>query len=422
MDASNAPLEMSDSVLFTREPVFHRNGSVYGYELHHWQDTSQPTINPVEASRVIVNTVLGAGLTPLTRGTRAFFDTPEALLVSGACEVLSPDDVILDLSPDVGTSEEVHATCRSLAHQGFRLALDGLVSDDVRFDLLPYAAMIKIDMRSMTPEDAVALKEKILGEISPGVDLVFGATQLVAEEHRLHLEAAGFQLFQGPLFAQPEPVATRQLSHHQLTILDLLNRVHQVESVSTDDLVATIQRDPPLTFRILQLANSAFIGSRRIASVAHAINVLGREYLARWLALLLAASQRTLSGRQQELLREALVRAAHCEMLARDAATAPPPATLFLVGLFSNIGAVLGCDTETILERVNLVRPIEDAILRGTGPFAPILAIVKGYNPEEWSSVSPDIAALGLTQRRVTERWLEAVAWAAEQEAPLLDH
>lgn len=411
----STPPGLKTDILFVRDPIFDSSGKVYGYEILYWDADDGALIDPALASRLITHALFGPGLKATTGGTRAFFDVNGSLLISGVLDVLNPEEVLLELTPKVEPTVAVTTECQRLAQQGFRLVLDDYRPNDPRADLMPWVSIIKINMGAHSSDVIRAFTQSIRDLDRPMV-----ASGIADSEARDLAEDCGFDYFQGAFFEKAQPIHSQDLSVQQTHLLELLGKVHRVE-VPTDELVEAVHHDPGLTYKILQMANTAVFGTRRIESVNHAINVMGRDALGRWLALLLAASQRNLTGSGREVFKATHVTARLCELLTEDSALDIPPATLFLAGLFGGIGRALGLSTEVILEKISLSVPLEDAILRGEGPYAPILDLVHSYNPENWASVEQHADNLGIPPYRVTERYLEAITWTQEREALLLD-
>ena len=108
-----------------------------------------------------------------------------------------------------------------------------------------------------------------------------------------------------------------------------LARDPNVNDRKLEDVLAT---DPVLMFQLLRLVNSAAVGMRGVSSIGQALRLIGRNAFQRWLAVAVAASRKSATGVDQELVRQAVERGRLLEQLGggpRDAGT------LFLVGLFS---------------------------------------------------------------------------------------
>ncbi|MEI7432329.1 MAG: HDOD domain-containing protein, partial [Betaproteobacteria bacterium] len=162
----------------------------------------------------------------------------------------------------------------------------------------------------------------------------------------------------------------------------LLRIVHQIiNDADIEVIVRIIQESPGLTYKLLLLANSVTVGSRReIDSVRHAVSLLGRDQIRRWAQLELFAS-----GNSQELesplVDMALVRASFMEYLTkchpllrgfRDAAD-----RAFLTGTLSMMESIYNVHIEDIIKSVELADDVKIALLRRAGLFGEMLTFVE---------------------------------------------
>src|SRR6185503_17394021 len=95
--------------------------------------------------------------------------------------------------------------------------------------------------------------------------------------------ALGFELFQGYFFARPETIGGRDIPLEQASIVRLLNLLRDPDRIDTD-LEGVFKADLRLTYRLLRIVNSAGTGQSGVTSIGHAIRLLGRSMLHRWMA------------------------------------------------------------------------------------------------------------------------------------------
>jgi EAL and modified HD-GYP domain-containing signal transduction protein len=195
-------------------------------------------------------------------------------------------------------------------------------------------------------------------------------------------------------------------------LLKLLAQI--TRDADTRDIEATLKHDPQLSVQLLRLVNSvAFAPSTRINSFAHAITLLGRRQLQRWLQLLLYASQAT-SAQGNPLLASAALRATLMEGLCK--ATGSDRTTqdeAFMVGMFSLLEALFAQPLAVIIEPLQLTRTVGSALLQRTGALGDLLSLV------EAAENGPDAVAPLLTRAGIkTEVWckaqVEALRWTLQ--------
>ncbi|MDP2809289.1 MAG: HDOD domain-containing protein [Rhodocyclaceae bacterium] len=216
-----------------------------------------------------------------------------------------------------------------------------------------------------------------------------------------------------PPAAEPAPATqAARSSPKQTLLLKLLGQI--TCDADTRDIEATLKHDPQLLVQLLRLVNSvAFAPNTRINSFAHAITLLGRRQLQRWLQLLLYASQG--SGVQgNPLLSSAALRATLMEGLCK--ATGNDRAVqdeAFMVGMFSRLEAVFSQPLATIIEPLQLAAAVSAALLERTGTLGDLLTLV------EAAELGPDVVAPALKRTGIgNEVWckaqIEALRWTMQ--------
>jgi len=101
---------------------------------------------------------------------------------------------------------------------------------------------------------------------------------------------AGFSLFQGAFFKQPEDVSVKKMLSGTISKFHLMEAMEQKDP-DFSKLAATIQADVAISYRLLSHLNSASFGFRqKIDSIRDAITMLGMfsllDALLNWLDLL----------------------------------------------------------------------------------------------------------------------------------------
>src|SRR5690606_22514194 len=129
----------------------------------------------------------------------------------------------------------------------------------------------------------------------------------------------------------------------------------------------------------------------------HAIRLLGREQLHRWLALLFASSLARGKGIDTELVHAAVLRGRLLERLGESAGRADASGPLFMLGLFSLMDALMRMPMEELLARVNLAPEVKTALLERQGPYAVWLRLAEAYESAEWEQMSGLAASVAIS-------------------------
>jgi EAL and modified HD-GYP domain-containing signal transduction protein len=228
--------------------------------------------------------------------------------------------------------------------------------------------------------------------------------------------AMGFELFQGYFYARPEMLAGRSIPLQQANLIRLLNLLRDPET--SDARVEEIFRgDLPLTYKLLRIVNSAGTGRSGVDSISHAIRLLGRAVLHRWMALLLVSSFACKSGVRNELVTAAMVRARLCELLAELTGRRREGGALFMAGLFSLLDALLRTPMTDVVERLDLTPELHSALLARQGAYGAVLCLVEAYERGDWDEAARGCAALGVPFGEVAELYAASVEWARERAA-----
>jgi EAL and modified HD-GYP domain-containing signal transduction protein len=228
----------------------------------------------------------------------------------------------------------------------------------------------------------------------------------------------GFDYFQGYFFRKPQLVTHRELTADQLHILSLYNLLQDPAATDTN-IVDTFRRNVALSFKLLAMSNAAATGGAGIESIPHALRLLGRKTLARWIAVLLAASRGRSSGTRNELLRETLMRARFCERIGEVGTLHSSAGSLFLIGLLSHMDALLGTPLAEMMARLKLAQPVRDALLQRTGPLGATLRLVEAYEAGRWAEAEVLSADTGVPARRLPALYRESIEWMREFAAVL---
>jgi EAL and modified HD-GYP domain-containing signal transduction protein len=259
------------------------------------------------------------------------------------------------------------ARALQLAGSGYRIMVDGAA---------PLGGKLPPGLRS-------AARDCTTGPVAP-VSPMFGphlAYNVDTAQRRVDCENAGFAWFSGAYpMHMPQPASGHDGSSRRrlLTLLSLLSR-----DADTREIEHILKQDPALSFHLLKLVNSAaFKVSAEITSFMHAIAVLGRRQLQRWLQLLLYARQRG-DGAPNLLLPLAALHGAQMEELCRRQGGDREQQDLsFMCGTFSLLDRLFAMPMAEIIGTLGLSADVLDALLRREGALGERLRLVEG-TPDE---------------------------------------
>lgn len=388
--------------LIVRQPIFDSSDHIAGYEL-----LARGTDNSDEDERALVDAVLGDGSRRLADGNLAFVATSRGMLLSGGLEALDPTAAVLQIPPDVIGDADVLAACRALVDAGYALALDHFIFTEEARDLLELATIVKYDVAGAGRE-FLAYQ---LAQVRP-----FNVQALAENvEHRTeHADLAelGFSLFQGILFARVENVTRSDLNVEHLRTLKVMKLVRDLD-VTEHQLEEEFRVDPGLSYKLLRMVNSAAAGGRGVRSIMHALRLLGREALNRWLSLLLVKPART-GAVDGEIVLATLTRARFCELLAPQGNRPLADGSLFMMGLLSALSVYGGVPTDQICSELELAPEISAALDRRSGHYGSALRLVEAYESGDWDGLEDACGELGVDAAVTGDLYLDALSWAQQ--------
>lgn len=322
-------------------------------------------------SHVIVSTFGDFGLDRLSAGLPLFLNVTRSFLDGTYPLPFDAQHIVLEVLEDVDVDDAVVEGVARLREQGFAIALDDYQDKPGRERLLPYVDIVKIDVLDpRTDVEAVAVAVR---EAAPHVQLLAERVE-TEQQHRRCLDA-GFELFQGYLFAHPQVLESTQLSPNQVSCVRLLQLLSDPET-GADELERVVASDPGMAVRVLRTANSAATGSRRaISSLKQALVLLGPRTLQSWVVLAVLGGGT--ATEPAERLATVLTRAEACQAVAgrtgRDAAAA------YTLGLISGVAEVLRVPAGQMAEDAGLPDEVVDALVEGAGDLGPVLRTVRGH-------------------------------------------
>lgn len=219
-----------------------------------------------------------------------------------------------------------------------------------------------------------------------------------------------FDLYQGDFLTRPRAGAARRLDGGVVEVMELLNLAR--EKAPIERMEAAFKRNAALSYRLLRYINSPANGLRQsIRSIGHALVWLGYEPLYRWLTLLLF-STREGDGRDEALLKSALVRARFMENLGAPRLPLDQRGGLFIVGILSHLDALLNQPMAEALEPLRLPDAMRAALLEGGGPYAPYLDLVRACERFDQAAVERLADGHGLGADEVNMAHVNALIWA----------
>jgi c-di-GMP-related signal transduction protein len=396
-----------------RQPILDRSGATVAFELLFRSGTANSaavTDDRMATASVISHAFGELGIASVLGDHRGFINFDAELLMSDVVELLPPKQTVIEILETVQITPEITERCRELRKRGFSFALDDIVQlDAVHSPLLPFVEVIKIDVLGVSPEDLKRLVRKARG--AAWIQLL--AEKVDSREQSEYCRDLGFDLFQGYFFAKPTIIKGRRADPSRRQLMRLLEQ--SLDDGDNAGIEQTFKESPELSYKLVRLVNSVGVGGARgpIQSLSHALVILGRRQLQRWLQVLLFAHQST-GHFPSPLLQMAAARGKLMELLAeRGSKDARWHDRAFMTGILSLLDALLETPMTEVIEQLRLPDDVRAALLERTGKLGHLLRVVESLERTDDSGVSALLAqGAPCTTGELPALQIEALSWS----------
>ncbi|RTL55898.1 MAG: EAL domain-containing protein [Rhodocyclaceae bacterium] len=411
MSPSDSP---AVDVFLGRQPILDRQQGLLGYELlfRSSQENRADVSSPSEATAdVVCKAFAELGLADALGNHIGFVNVGKDLLFSDAIELLPAHAVTLEVSANLLLQADVQERCQVLKEKGYSFCI----------------TQVEKAMEAMTALTSIARYVKVDTDVLSGPALEATASLLKGTSARLMAsrveslqtmqlcESLGFDYYQGYYFAHPVVIEGRKLDSSAAGLLRLVNLLNS--DAELPELETAFKGEPGLTVNLLRLVNSVGAGvTVKVTSIRHAITVMGRRQLLRWLQLLIFSSGNNKAGLSHNpLMQHAALRGYFMEQLSQSCYPGRKDLKeqAFLTGLMSLIPAALGLPVEEILEKIAVVGEVRAALLQQQGELGFLLALTERYDANDMPGTANLLARLGgaVTFRHLGECLSDTISW-----------
>jgi EAL and modified HD-GYP domain-containing signal transduction protein len=402
-EAAVATETSANDIFITRQPIYDKNMQAVAYELFFQsfvEDDRQIDYDDA-TTEVLVNSLIEIGLPNIAETKPAFISISPKYVRGDLPIPLGQQHVVLQIQQRFTEEDNAYTALETLTEKdGYPLALEDFVFTEGDLKLAKLADFIKIDISRLSQEEI----EQQLSLLKP-LDVKLVAEKIATQADFKRCQNYGFDYFQGYFFCEPNVIKGHRTPTSRLAVLHLLAELQNPE-VSFERLEDLITKDVSLSYRILRYINSAQYNlQRKVDSIHQAITLLGLRTIKTWITII---AQSKFDDKPYELMITSLIRARLCELLAD--AMGESNESLFVVGLFSTLDALLDKPMDEVLQELPLTDEVNDAILNHQGPMGQILHSVIAYEQGDWEQISD----LGLDNQSLKNAYLEAIQWTRD--------
>lgn len=397
-----------DNLFIARQAIFDATEKVRAYQLLVRATGLTPEAapaSPESAARLIVNTLNTFGATEAMGDRLAWVTLPDQSLDSDIVDLIPKAKFILEYPAAYLVSAKEVARCAHLLQQGYNLAYTCQNAVNELSNVASVANYVVYDLAQQSIQDIAKLDRAVKPH---------GLQRLVRNVNtRSDFDACKafcFDLYQGNFFANPETLANNRVDPARVRVVDIFNLVmNKADVAQIDD---AFKHDVALCYSLLCYINSVGIGLQyKVSSIKNAIMLLGYEFLWRWLSLLIYAGI-DLSAAQRVLLNTAIIRGRLTELLGQMKLPEKEANSLFVVGIFSLLDALMGIPIEKALSRLSLPKEVAQAISRREGPYAPYFELALAFESNNLALAERLCTALEIDLTAASRAHISAIEWA----------
>jgi len=388
---------MSKDFYIGRQPILDKEGKVYAYELLYRQQGEHAASvldNSAATARVLINAIQNMGLECMLSGKKGFINADEEIILGGLIDILPKENFVIEILETTKVTPELVEKIKEYKALGHSFALDDMVLTKEYYDmfksLFQVVDIIKVDYLYC---DKTKLKGNL--QVFKKLNVAMLAEKVETQEDFEFCKEVGFDLFQGYFFSKPVVLTQKSVDPSKAATVNLINMIKNDAEVN--ELESVIKGHTDLYINLLRFMNSAsYFTKGNITSIKHAIAMLGRENLAKWLYLILYAGPSN-DNFDNPLLVTAQVRAKMMEKLCSESTVkCEQEDAAYLVGLISLMDAVFNRDIQDVVKEFNVDQAIKLAVTEKSGELGRLLTMVMEYENDEPEALSENIKSVGI--------------------------
>jgi EAL and modified HD-GYP domain-containing signal transduction protein len=348
------------------------------------------------------------GLDALTMGKPIFVPVGKLMLMTDLGKMCGepPDRIIFLIDGKVKGDATNVGNIRRLKERGYRFGICRISNIVAYIHILELCDFIFYDQRMFGDPRQVTLRKHI-AERFPHIGCVYTDVNSMEIFQSARKKFKG--LYEGSFYRMPFSEGDNKVSPLQVNMINLLNKV-RADNFDFDAVAKIIQRDPALTIALLRMVNTGNRGQRNeIKTINGAVVMLGQEEVRKWITA--AAANRIGLDKPNEITKLSLVRAKFAEALAVSFGLYADAQSLFLMGVFSVLDAMLEMPMEDALKLVLVSDDIRTALVSHTGKFGDIYNFIVDYESANWAAVSRMLILHDLTPEIIYNAYVETLCW-----------
>ncbi|MER2511093.1 MAG: HDOD domain-containing protein [Nitrosomonas ureae] len=397
-----------------RQPILDRNQNLVAFELLFRQEEDEEEISISDdlsaSANVIINAYCQLGIQNVLGKQRGFINADPALVMSDIISLLPSKHVVLEIKETTALTADFMQRCSELKQKGYQFALDNVVAINEKVEqLLPLVSVVKVNVLELGKNEL----SKLVTELNRWPVLLL-ALKVETREQESNCMQLGFQMFQGFYFAKPEVLSVKRADPGKLSLLKLLTLVMGDSDI--EEIEKEFKHQPGLSYNLMRMVNSVASGlPQKINSIKHAIMIMGRKQLQRWVQLLLYTADQSNENMSNALMQTAAARGKLMELIA----TAERPhdknhqERAFMVGILSLLNVLLGIEMQKIVDKLEIPDDMSQALLNREGRLGQELRLIEANEKGDVAVIQLILTELGfLSLSELADIEIQAIGWA----------
>ncbi|OUR73868.1 hypothetical protein A9Q78_02275 [Methylophaga sp. 41_12_T18] len=395
------------SLFVQRLPILNNQQKVIGYQLIV-NSTVESITTQTGHFNALVAMISHYDFAELASDKKAYLKVSADVLENADISLFPANETVFMVDVTNTQSFPLEA-CKRLHQQGYKFAVLVKNKATLEHPLVEISDYVVIDDRG----DSNHLHEWVAKARGKRLRIIVSHVHKQAQFERI--QTLGVNGYQGYYFSEPETLDNTRIGPQVEQVMQLFNLVSS--QAPADVIEQAFKVDTVLTFNLLRYINSAGFGIRNeVSSIKSALLFLGYEKMARWLAVLMAASDDMKNDAQEAVFEVATIRGRLMELLGDEFSEKEQDA-LFMTGMFSLLDTMLGMSLEKAIANLQLPEDAVAALLQKKGRFYDVLSLAIACEKSAMSDILPLAEKLGLTLAEVNKKQLLATQWAHSLQA-----
>lgn len=390
-------------VLISYQPITDEHSNMVGIALVI-DETQMEVNNHSQNVMSALSPLLGPESNDLMTNYKIFIKVNQLFLMNEVNATLPMDRIVFELDECEFILPALLNRLSALSSSGYCLATGTQATSDQLATLIPYMAFVNVNIND---DDSYRLIQALR---SPSLNIL--ATDVNDDKDKSRADLLSIKFLQGRYYQGMKVNLNKELPLSVHTILEV---IAELNSDGCDArLEGFFRENPALSLQMLKMVNSAAIGAgKEISSIRHAIMILGRGQIMRWLQVMLYVIDSHVKMPTM-LLYTVIWRAKFMELMSTQCnhhGSIVHHDAVFITGILSLADMLLNETMESIVIKMSLAKTIQDALLNRTGLAGDLLALAEALEAAEFERVANYSEKLHTSKGVIMACQNEALIW-----------